>query len=140
MQQTARKPEQLQIETYIKEVHGNVNVHREKVSATSNIDRDLSDWANDIATAVTEATGNRKFGRSTVLNEAIKFYRHFFAYSKKWFVTKRRFYSSLTCWIKRRLFVFCLRHLCCFLRRRIYIFATFDRPIVDTCNDFSDLG
>lgn len=60
-----------------------VTAQKRQVSATSKIDDDLNKWANDIADAVSNATGNAKYGRSTVINEAIKFYRQFYSVSHK---------------------------------------------------------
>lgn len=50
---------------------------------TVRIDRDLKKWASDIATAVANATDNAKYGVSSVIREAIIFYRHFYQHRNK---------------------------------------------------------
>ena len=47
-------------------------------SQNCKIDTDSKKWLNDIADAVSAATGNPKYGASTVAREAIIFYRKFY--------------------------------------------------------------
>lgn len=42
------------------------------------MDADLKQWLTDISNAVSDATGNPKYGASTVAREAIIFYRDFY--------------------------------------------------------------
>lgn len=65
-------------------VNGNViinpleNAGKNLESQNCKIDADSKKWLNDIADAVSSATGNPKYGASTVAREAIIFYRKFY--------------------------------------------------------------
>ena len=44
---------------------------------------DLKEWANEMAESISEAKGDPRYGTSTFICEAIKFYRHFFSNRRK---------------------------------------------------------
>lgn len=67
-------------------VHGDVTVNNNVTDpaeprdqhTTTLITATNKQWCLDIANAVSDATGDRKYGVSTVINEAVTFYRVFF--------------------------------------------------------------
>lgn len=44
---------------------------------------ELKEWANEMAETIAEAKGDSRYGTSTFICEAIKFYRHFFSNRRK---------------------------------------------------------
>ena len=47
---------------------------------TTLLSEETKQWCDDIAAAVSDATGNYKYGRSTVIKEAVEFYRTFYKF------------------------------------------------------------
>ena len=47
------------------------------------LDPELKEWVNDIAVTRAEALGNSKYGASSLIRDAIKFYRDFYHVHKK---------------------------------------------------------
>jgi len=52
-------------------------------SQTCRVDHDTKRWLNQIAADVAAATGNAKYGASTVAREAVGFYRQWYAHREK---------------------------------------------------------
>ena len=78
-----RRP--IQTEIFIETNHGMIVNNGGKRTEMQNVRLDADDmrWLDDVATAVSSATGNSKYGRSTVANEAIRFYRQFYSVRNK---------------------------------------------------------
>ena len=53
------------------------------VHCTTVISEENESWCTTVANAISDATGNFKYGRSTVINEAVSFYRNFYKYRHK---------------------------------------------------------
>lgn len=77
--------EQLTIGT----VNGDVNISEGYAGGkctedqSTKLDRETKQWLETVATAVSEKTGNSKYGASSVAREAIHFYRDFFRHVSK---------------------------------------------------------
>ena len=65
------------------------NVHRTAVVTEEN-----DTWCGAVADAISDATGNMKYGKSTVINEAISFYRTFYKHRHQ-LLAKRKMISAL---------------------------------------------
>lgn len=55
------------------------------IKATTAIPEQLDEWARNTAEAVSVATGNAKYGRGSVIREALIFYKRFYSKSRKMF-------------------------------------------------------
>lgn len=65
-------------------VHGNKNeVRKNDKHRTVVLDPQDDKWVVDIANAISTETGNAKYGASTVIREAIHFYREFYSHRRK---------------------------------------------------------
>lgn len=64
-------------------------VHRTAVLSEKN-----DDWCGTIADAISAATGNLKFGKSTVINEAVSFYRAFYKHRHQ-LLAKRKMITAM---------------------------------------------
>jgi len=51
---------------------------------------ELKDWVNSVATAVSTNTGNHKYGSSTVIREAVVFYKIFYAVRHKMLQSRKK--------------------------------------------------
>jgi len=73
--------EQIRIEA----VYGDVNITTAPPTCDQNVKLSEEDkkWLADIGNAVSAATGNAKYGASSVAREAIKFYRAFHQHRQK---------------------------------------------------------
>ena len=60
------------------------NIHRTAVISDEN-----DEWCGTVSDAISEATGNMRYGKSTIINEAISFYRTFYKHRYQ-LLSKRR--------------------------------------------------
>lgn len=74
--------EQIRIEKMFGNIHLGTNGGNLALQ-TLQIDEEDKKWLNDIAQAVSVASGNKKYGASTVGREAISFYRQLYPVAHK---------------------------------------------------------
>ena len=65
------------------------NIHRTAVISEEN-----DEWCGAISDAISAATGNLKYGKSTVINEAISFYRTFYKHRHQ-LLAKRQMINAM---------------------------------------------
>jgi len=65
------------------------------VHCTTVITEENEAWCTTVANAISNSTGNHKYGRSTVINEAVSFYRNFYKYRHKLLHRKKAVFQIL---------------------------------------------
>lgn len=77
-----------------KDNHGPISIYgpgisepapKSDIKATTAIPETLDEWARSVADAVSVSTGNAKYGRGSVIREALIFYKRFYSKSRKIF-------------------------------------------------------
>ena len=57
---------------------------------TTNLSEDDDRWCESVASAISTTTGNHKYGASSVVREAVKFYRAFYSVRHKLWHSKKK--------------------------------------------------
>lgn len=73
---------------FFKDNHGTIHIHnspsiKKDDSQNVKMTSDLKNWLVQTSSIISEATGDTKYGASTLASEAIEFYRTFFSIRKK---------------------------------------------------------
>ena len=79
--------------------HGTINLYSQTgkniAEANCRIDPDLKSWLVEVSDTISAATGNPKYGVSSVIREAILFYKMFFSVRRKLIQQRKKVIAML---------------------------------------------